>query len=229
VWLLTTLNRPEACQKTLDAFAEHGSSLGVVWVDGGDYSKLRLPQGWKLHIGGGGIAASFNWFYEQFPNAPWYGWLADDMIPATPGFDRLLAQTTEGNYFVYCNGGKHKSPFRKPSKPPVTIPGAMMWGGDLVREMGWWSPPWSLYTCIDEAWKKLAFASGVARYRHDVVVHHYHWSSGGRKRDKTDDIGLNRAQADVGRLEAWLQSKHFTECVNRIKRFTAKAGAVKRT
>lgn len=222
MWLLTTLNRPKQCQEALDAFAEHGKSLGVVWVDGGNYSKLKLPQGWRIHYGGGGIAASMRWFYETYPNLPWYGWLADDMRPASGNFDFWLAKATEGKYFVYCNGGRHKTPRGRPDKPPSTIPSAMVWAGDLVRTVGWWVPPWAEFSCIDEAWKLLCFKAHAAVYVHDVVVVHNHWTSGGRQSDDTDKIGMNLASKDVPRLKEWRASPEFLETADRIRGFINK-------
>jgi hypothetical protein len=221
VWLLTSLNRPKECQLALDAFAEVGRSMGALWLDGDDYPDIRLPQGWFVHRGSGGLAEAFRWFFGKFHSLPWYGWLADDMRPVSKDFDKELIKTTEGKYFVYCNGGGHKTPLSPPEKPPQSIPGAMVWGGDLVREVGWWAPPWAKYSCIDEAWKLLALKAGVARYRHDVIVNHLHWGSRYREQDATDKIGMQRAQNDVGTVKDWVKSPDFMETVERIKRFTA--------
>lgn len=225
-WLLPSLNRPKQAAHTLKAFARHGSTPGVLWVDGSreGYEAVALPAGWSVvyadEQGRRGIAESMRWLYEQQPDAPWYGWIADDMTPMTDAFDTELIETAAGKYFVYCSGDKHKTPAKwaKNAKGvPSTIPSAMMWAGGLVRAVGWWAPPWSRWSCIDEAWKQLTMRTALARYRHDVIVQHKHWMTGGRPKDDTDNEGMDRARNDIGPLKAWLESPEFGRLVRRLE------------
>lgn len=229
MWLLPSRNRPSSCRNTLAAFAALGTTPGVLWVDDAPdgYADIALPAGWSVEYasahGRHGIAESMRWLYEAYPGRAWYGWIADDMTPVTPDFDRELIETAAGKYFVYCSGDKHKTPatWRTPKAghpgAPATIPSAMLWGGDLVRSVGWWVPPWSVQTCIDEAWKQIALKAGLARYRHDVIVRHLHWMTGGRPKDETDQYGMQAARGDIGRLRGWLESAEFGRIVRRVQ------------
>lgn len=220
MWLLPSLNRPEFCREALEAFRRWGSTPGVLWIDGDpkDYD-FELPEGWSIKVGGGGIAASLRWFFDTYPDLEWYGWMADDMRPACWDFDLKLIHECEGQNFVYCNGGSHKTPQYAPPSTwdtPHTIPSAMMWGGKLLKCVGWWVPPWAEKTCIDEAWKLLAKATGMARYRHDAVVEHLHWLTGGREKDLTDQRSALDAVGDIERLKAWLKSDKYQLICRRV-------------
>jgi hypothetical protein len=186
--------------------------------DGYDF---ELPKGWSVKLGSGGIAASMKWFYETYPDLGWYGWMADDMRPASWDFDLAMVQECAGQNFVYCNGGGHKTPRIAPESTwdtPKTIPGAMVWGSKLLKCVGWWVPPWIEKTCIDEVWKHLARTTWMARYRHDAVVEHLHWSTGKRLRDATDQESAMGSWGDAERLKDWLASEDFQETCARINK-----------
>jgi hypothetical protein len=186
MWLLPSRGRREACQEALDAFAEHGSTPGVLYVHDSDYGDMRLPVGWIQVDGSEAQAGQMRWLFAQYPHELWYGWIADDNRPRTPDFDNELIRTAGLKNFVFCNGGQHKTGATHKGLPP-SIPSCMLWGGDLVRQVGWWAPPWIKHTTIDEHWKAIAVCAGRARYRDDVVVEHLHWKTGLRPHDNTDD------------------------------------------
>lgn len=199
MWLLPSRGRPTECQQALDAFAKYGSAPGVLYVHEthAEYVDIRLPDGWIKHEGHDAQAAQMQWLFNTYPDEKWYGWIADDNRPKTPEFDRHLIDEAGDWHFVYCNGGRHKTPAEAPAKPPATIPSAMMWGGELVRHVGWWAPPWIKHATIDEHWKYMMMRSGLARYRHDVVIEHLHWRSGLRPQDSTDKAWLSMAEDDI--------------------------------
>ena len=209
MWLLPSRGRPAACQEALDAIATHGTAPGVLYVHETfeDYADIRLPPGWTKHEGMGAQAAQMQWFYAEHPNEKWYGWIADDNRPLTPDFDIMLAEEAEDRYFVFCNGGRHKTNKKYRGGVPTTIPSAMVWGGDLVRAVGWWAPPWIVHATIDEHWKYICTRANRSRYRHDVVVEHLHWITGLRKQDKTDLTWVPGLGMDVdvfNRMKPWL-------------------------
>lgn len=220
MWLLPSKNRPDQCREALEAFKKFGCTPGVLWVDGDPkgYDKIILPDGWVIKHGSGGIGEACKWQYRVFPDREWYGWMADDMRPETIEFDLKLIYECRGVHFVFCNGGDHKSPKYAPAKGdvPDTIPSVMMWGGKLLEAVGWYFPPWLTRTCADEAWKHLAKAAGVAVYKHDVIVRHLHWLSGGRDMDGVDMEAWNSSTPDRKRLSSWMNSDEFDQDVLRI-------------
>src|SRR3954468_10960411 len=73
MWLLTTRNRPEMCQRMLDACIDTGvSTPGLVWMDGCDYGSLRLPDSWDTapcdkHVN---IAVILRLWLVAYPDLP---------------------------------------------------------------------------------------------------------------------------------------------------------------
>ena len=201
MWLLPSRGRRESCQAALDAFAEHGSTPGVLYVHNSDYGEMRLPDGWIQVNGSEAQAGQMRWLFDNYPNEPWYGWIADDNRPLTPDFDLELIKTAGDWNFVFCNGGGYKTPAEYRKGLPPSIPSAMLWGGELVRAVGWWAPPWVRHATIDEHWKYITFNSGRARYRHDVVVNHLHWKHNTRAKDDTDTVWHAVSGHDAGQFE----------------------------
>lgn len=224
MWILPTHGRPDFCQQALDCFSRVGSTPGIVWMDEDEYPGLRIPDRWELVHGKGGPAQAYRYLVKRFPDADWYGFLADDNRPRSKNFDLELIKSAVPGCFVYCNGDGHKTVSYHEGDPlPQTIPSAMMWGGDLVRFVGWLAAPWANHATTDEVWKHLAMRSGVGRYRHDVIVGHVHWGSGGRKPDATDRRGTARLGKDIANLHAFMASSAFTDLVRRVRdRFSAR-------
>lgn len=208
MWLLPSRGRAIQCQQALDAIAEFGCEPGVLYVHRTfeEYRDIRLPVGWKKYEGNGAQADQMRWFFEAYPNEKWYGWIADDNRPMTPEFDALLAEEAGDWHFVFCNGGRHKTPTDYRGGVPATIPSCMVWGGELVRFVGWWAPPWIKHATIDEHWKYLCARAGLSRYRHDVVVEHLHWRSGLRDEDSIDKVWMPAAADDIHQFTAHIST-----------------------
>lgn len=184
MWILHTRGRGAQCQEALDAFARCGSTPGMVYVhsmntlERAQYDALALPPGWMREDGEEYIGGQSRLFFDRHPDEPWYGVLADDNRPETPDFDLKMIEAAGRWKFVSCDGGRKK---RWPS-----IQSAMVWGGDLVRAVGWFAPPGIIHATRDEHWKAIAGHAGVIEYLPDVMVRHPHWQDGRRKRDHTD-------------------------------------------
>lgn len=222
MWLLPSKGRPEACQRALDAFATHGSTPGVLYVHDTfeEYRDIRLPVGWVKHEGHEFQAAQMQWFFGQYPDLDWYGWIADDNYAETADFDLELIRTAGRNCMVWCDGGRPKQNAKHLkglcTEVPGLIPSCMVWGGDLVRRVGWWAPPWVNHGTIDEHWKHLVMHTNRARWRGDVRVRHEHWQDGNRPRDTTDHSS-DFFSADIGAFEKWREGDEFKALVTALK------------
>jgi len=207
MWLLPSRGREQMCQQALDAFAQHGSTPGVLYVHASTYGEMSLPDGWTRKNGDEWQAAQMNWLFSEYPDEPWYGWIADDNFPQTPGFDKALIEAAGNNRMIWCNGATRKTPAKWDSEKsvPSHIPSCMMWGGDLVRAAGWWAPPWVTHATIDETWKVFCMETGRAGYLHNVVVRHLR-AKEGRQRDATDKAPRPFFSPDMGKFKAWRES-----------------------
>ena len=133
---------------------------------------------------------------EFAPDAKWYGMLADDMFPATHGFDEEMIATAVPFSLGCCHGGPGKA-------WPGSIPGLMIWGRALLDAVGWWAPPGMIHAGLDETWKRLSMAAGVAQYRADVLVVHKQWQDKARPYDFTDKEPRRHWGKDLAILDRW--------------------------
>lgn len=97
IWLLSTRDRPNQAQETIDACQAAGmTARGVVYIDQdtGLYEGLRLPHNWTVHreLRWLSLQGSMSWCLREYPDATQYGWLADDVRPRTKGWDTALEQ-----------------------------------------------------------------------------------------------------------------------------------------
>ena len=137
MWFLPTYGRPERCQATLDSIAAAGPSQGVVVIDGDPdphYDTLRAPEGWQVArwTPNEGLCSVLNAMLRAWPDDPWYGFISDDSIVKTFGWSRALVEAAGKGGFA--NSGDGWQAQRR-------MHGAIVFGGDLLRALGWWAPP----------------------------------------------------------------------------------------
>jgi hypothetical protein len=230
IWLLSTRGRPHAAQEVLDACEATGMrSHGLVYVDETveDYRELRLPPNWRLHAEPewGSIGASMRYCLRQYPRASRYGWLADDTVPRTPGWDTTLEKAAGDWALAYADDrfiARMGDYWRDQLMTGTELSAGLCWGGDLVRTVGWWCPPWLTQAGIDTTWTALIHELGLGRFVDGVVVEHKQWRSGKRQRDTGDDwtrpdVG-HYVQADIDARDAWCSSGAFADALERIRK-----------
>lgn len=94
------------------------------------------------------------------------GFLGDDHRPRTPGWDDLIrhALGVLGTGIVYGNDliqGER-------------LPTAAFMTTDIIRTLGWMSPPGLRHLFVDDSWLALGRALGAITYLPDVVIEHCH-------------------------------------------------------
>ncbi len=182
-WFLPTYKRPQWCQEALDSIAAAGPSKGVVVIDGDfdpAYEALRLPSGegqdWsvRLLMDNGGVCAALNWALKTYPDEPWYGFFCDDQRVRTFGWQAPLVKAAGRTGFANSADGWQAD---------RRMHGAVVFGGDLLRAMGWWAPPGARHACGDDAWETIGRALSNWAYVPQVMVEHLHaWN--GKAEDK---------------------------------------------
>lgn len=129
---------------------------------------MPLPPKWAFEVGEPGpLSAIYNACFARHPNEPFFGFLADDVVPETPGFDRLLIETAGSDGMAVPAGGETTG-----GAPHFVIAGA------LAMEQGWLSLPGLSRLFIDTVWGDVARARGTLRHRPDVTLAHHHFSNG---------------------------------------------------
>jgi hypothetical protein len=137
--------------------------------------------------------------------------LGDDHVPRTAGWDRELCGDIEamgGTGFAYCDGSRW------------VIPEAIVMSSNIVGALGWMANPRCQHYKIDDTWLMLGVATGLIRYRHDVLIEHMQFGipydpldpNSGMKavKDQTyaDALQPEKMNADVIGYLQWLADRH---------------------
>ena len=201
MWFLPTLNRAESLRKVIKACVDTAMSTPVcVLVQYGQqksaYDELELPPNWTIvHLPVNmGMLGARNWALLQYPNEPWYGFMCDDNLPRTNGWDTKLVEAAGNKRFVSCS-----DLFRAPPRAG----GATVFGGDLLRALGFWSLPGLWHWFDDDFWETLGTELGLWTIVKDVVVETVHQENGKMPVDDTFLLGQSRARQDQMVYESW--------------------------
>lgn len=136
---------------------------------------MPLPPVWRIVIGHRGpLSAIYNAAYERHPHEPWYGFIADDVVPITNCWDAKLIEAAGSDGMAVPSGGETTG-----GCPHFVL------GGDLVRSMGWLSLPGLDRIYIDTVWGDVAKRRGVYREVQNVKLEHRHFSNGKALMDAT--------------------------------------------
>lgn len=96
------------------------------------------------------------------------GFMGDDHVPRTPGWDAQILRHSSPWSVVYGNDlfqGER-------------IPTAVFMGTSLIRQLGYFNPPGCDHLYLDNAWKLCGEALGTLRYLPEVVIEHVHYMAG---------------------------------------------------
>src|SRR5580700_580798 len=179
MWVLPTLGRPAICQRALDSIIAVGcTTAGMVVVDGDSdprYRELKLPEGWARleNSHNRGLLDTLNWAFRTYPDEPWYGLLNDDFVIRTPGWDERLVAAAGPLGFASSND-LWQAGQPAPGRVGGRMCGALAFGGDMLRALGWWTPPGLFHCFADDAWEEIATRLGNRRYLRDVIIEHWH-------------------------------------------------------
>jgi len=158
---------------------------------------MELPHGWRIVVGHRGpLSDIYNAAYERNPDEPWHGFIADDVVPITHGWDTRLIEVAGSDGMAVPAGGETTG-----GCPHFVI------GGDLVRSMGWLSLPGLDRIYIDTVWRDVATDLGVLRRVPEVVLEHRHFSN---KKARIDATYLKHRKAqDKIIYDNWRQNGNF--------------------
>jgi len=94
------------------------------------------------------------------------GFLGDDHMPRTPGFDLAYVKALRdlGTGIVYGDDLVQRQ----------NLPTQVAMTSDIVRTLGYMTPPGLGHMYLDNFWRDLGRGAGCLRYLPDVVVEHVH-------------------------------------------------------
>ena len=203
MWLLPSRGRPHLVRRL---FAEGKfRTPGLLIIDDDDYKNYRgmeLPSGWeKVSFPRMFLSGKLNAGVKRRPDEPWYGILNDDHLPLTADWDLKLVKACNPMTWPKDNYGDRIS--------------TLVISGDLVRTLGWISPPELNHFYIDDVHELIAECLGCHRLD-SVTVSHEHVNAGRMKPDLT---WQERPQPHEDRIaftkwcrEKWPEIRQRIEC-----------------
>ncbi len=208
LWLLPTFNRPTTnLPKFFAAAVAAGMTTpGIVIVDRADYDTnkqaydaLDLPTNWQLSlVQGGSLAAATEEAYAAIgDDLSWYGWLADDLRPVTPGWDVKCIEALTPYGFISTDDDFMASTGK--------ANGATLWSGELLKAVGYFFCPGLYHFFLDDIWEEIGRMTGCWTVLNDVLVRHVHAAKSGNV-DSTVAHTMKRFSEDTKAFEDWRQN-----------------------
>lgn len=218
MWVIPSLNRPEQCQQVIDRL---GSTKhpGILIVNGGDYSSIRLPENWVMGVMSEnvGLCGALRWAFSEYPNEPFYGMITDDEFLGgdNPLWESELVDAA-GDWFIAHGNNGWQSGRR--------VHGYMTIGGKLMREVGWWMPEGLWHWYCDDFWETIARSCGLQRFCLNVRIENKHYLLKNVEKDSTYVAAESRIDQDRQLYISWIQSGEADKLCNRILSILLKIG-----
>lgn len=213
MWILTSLGRPDRIRKLVDSYAwgDH-SSVYLTLYDGDsrleEYLAHQWPVGWQIEVvkmmGNG---PTYNEMLRRYPDEACYGFLADDQLLEAPGMLRAL-ENAAGSWNVAYANDKHHGP---------NIPTMPCMGGELVRAVGYLSPPYIVHWGIDCCWYEIGKRLDALRYQEHLTYEHQNPVWGTAPDDRTYRLARQRSFGYEDLFRAWLVGGELGNAVHRAK------------
>jgi len=183
MWILASRGRPRSLQRFIDCWIITKASTPVyVRLDNCDpeieeYKQIVFPPEFIIVIDSRArLGRAMNEMFEKYPDEKFYGLLADDLIPQTEFWDRLLVDAAEHNKISQANDLTRN--------PKICMHPCI--GGDLVRAAGFFGFPLNVHYCLEVVWKEVTKQfKRTLRYLPEVIVENAHPDYGKAEIDQT--------------------------------------------
>lgn len=224
MWILPTYSRPKQCAEVLRNMMDNGcGSPGKVLVNGSGFYKeymdtLSIPRDWSIisSAENKGVLGALNFLFKEFPEEPWYGFIADDEFVSTPVFDKRLIEAAGDWGISHGNiGPDARGEYGKRAQGFLCI------GGKLARAVGYLA----IQECwhwrgLDDFWERMAEARACEKiYCEDVIIEHRHpYLDKKIPHDECNKLSEGRINEDTDAYVKWLWSPDgCAAAINRIK------------
>lgn len=213
MWFYPSYGRAQRAAVVMESTRAFGAeSDGILLVSEDDpqisaYRELNMPRGWALHVspaGHGWMGDKLNAAFKAHPNECWYGWIADDHVIKTDFEGQLRGAAgrfgiASANDLVKSNEDTNRS----------RMHGVAVFGGDLLRSIGFWAPEGVRHLYFDDVWELIGRTLGVWRVLMGVVTQHAHPIYGTAPMDETYRRGNSpeRCAEDKASFIRWCETQ----------------------
>lgn len=211
MWLIPTRHRPHMMRALIEAMrATELPSDVAVMIDCCDgYEQIDWPDGWKVHRSDEHLemSRSLNALFEAYPEEPWYGLVCDHARPESSEWSSALVESA-GSWGIATSVGRNGRPNKRTGKERFGA--ATVWGGDLVREVGWVWLPDVVHLYGDDAWEDIAHGLNALVRDERSVVRNLLIVHGTMPRDSNHERlwrGQSYVRRDRDGYEKWQQER----------------------
>jgi len=213
MWIFATRNRVNNCKRFITLWHETKASSPVyLRLDDDDpaleeMKSLPWPKEFIMHIGPRvRLAGSMEEMFRNYPNEPFYGLLADDLIPQTMHWDQKLIDAAGLDDMSYADEVYERE--IRICHPCV--------GGNLVRHVGFFAMPGLKHFGTDTFWEDLYHHFERDNRQHDVILAHAHFNFNQSTRDQTYDESQSIKKEDKHTFKAW-KAQNWDNVVASVK------------
>lgn len=188
---LPSRNRPKSLARFFEAYHATGAiAPGAVVINMDDwlvnqsvYANLYLPANWEIALAeADSMCGAMRFCWPSMKELAWVGWVDDDYLPETPGWDVKMVGALNGHNFVSTNDCWQ-------AKSDVHVGrmcGAWAFSGDLLRTVGYLVPDGFKKSYVDDVWETIGKATGTWTPRMDILIRHLHPMKTGGDDDETN-------------------------------------------
>lgn len=203
VWLLPTRRRIDKLKSFIEACAKTNMSTPVLILVQKDefhemqaaYMALPKPPYWVYYCTESeGLGDKVRELWPLVKDCDWCGLICDDLLPQTYLWDKMLLDNVNGKNVVSCDDGQ---------LAPARMAGAVVWGGELLRTVGYMFPDNFWHTYVDNVWEELGRYTGCWDIRMDVLVSHDHGFNPDTAQDATHHASYSKRSEDEMAYAEW--------------------------
>lgn len=140
------------------------------------------------------------------------GFMGDDHVPETPGWDRILIDETQRTRGISYGNDLIQG---------ARLPTAVMMHSSIIRALGYMNPPELIHMYLDDFWRDLGNGLGTLIYRDDVVIRHAHPVIEAAPWDAGYVEASSHMGADGERYSAYVAAGNLQKDVETVQRYQA--------
>lgn len=212
-FILPTKGRPDNFRRFVNSYTENtvGYSQLLPVFDQDEVDSLYQYKGKAIITPSTkGLVEKLNYAASANPHYDYFGFVADDIVIKTPGFDYLIVQAFKANphiKIIYCNDELNGD----------KIANHWVIRGSVVNEF-FMALPTCRHMFIDNFWTKVGQDTNSIMYLENVVMEHRHYVGRKAPVDATYRLSNNDAVMAMDK-EAFTKATTGRKYLNFIKRY----------